>query len=76
MVRKIVLYKSHFLDFYKSQDGKVQEKMEYVLDLIRFERQVPKKFFKYLDGSDGIYEGRAITSGSLTIFVKAADSEF
>ena len=62
MVRKIILYKTYFRDFYKSQEAKVQEKIEYVLDLIRFERQVPKKFFKHLEGTDGIYEGRVITS--------------
>jgi phage-related protein len=62
MIRKIILYKSYFRDFYKSQEEKVQEKIEYVLDLIRFERQVPKKFFKYLEGTEGIYEGRVITS--------------
>tara|TARA_R110002096_G_scaffold161174_1_gene327683 strand:- start:19916 stop:20158 length:243 start_codon:yes stop_codon:yes gene_type:complete len=30
--------------------------------LVRFERQVPKKFFKYLENTDGIYEVRVITT--------------
>jgi hypothetical protein len=46
MVRKVVLYKENIREFYKSQDKKVQEKIEYVLDLVRFEKQVPVKFFK------------------------------
>ncbi|MGV8139266.1 MAG: type II toxin-antitoxin system RelE/ParE family toxin [Mangrovibacterium sp.] len=62
MIRRIVTYKSYFLDFYKSQDLKVQEKIEYVLDLIRFERHVPQKFFKYLEDTDGLYEVRVITT--------------
>ncbi len=62
MVRKIVLYKNYFLDFYESQEPKVQEKIEYVLDLVRFERQIPKKFFKFLETTDGIYEIRVITT--------------
>lgn len=62
MTRKIKAYKRYFIDFYKSQDQKVQEKIEYVLDLVRFERQVPKKFFKYLESTDGIYEVRVITT--------------
>ena len=62
MVRKIIAYKDNFVKFYKSQDSKVQEKIEYVLDLVRFEKHVPKKFFKYLDDTDGIYEIRAITT--------------
>jgi phage-related protein len=57
------------LDFYESQEPKVQEKIEYVLDLVRFERQVPKKFFKSLENTDGIYEVRVITTfKSIRIF--------
>ena len=62
MVRKIFAYKDNFVNFYKSQDPKVQEKIEYVLDLVRFEKQVPAKFFKHLENTDGIYEVRVITT--------------
>lgn len=62
MVKKIIAYKEYFADFYKAQEDKVQEKIEYVLDLVRFERQVPKKFFKALQNTDGIYEVRVITT--------------
>ena len=69
MTRKIIVYKNYFLDFYESQEPKVQEKIEYVLDLVRFERQVPKKFFKLLINTDGIYEIRVITAfKSIRIF--------
>jgi len=54
MIRKVIAYKDDFITFYKSQDTKVQEKIEYVLDLMRFERQVPKKFYKLLENTDGI----------------------
>lgn len=33
-----------------------------MLDLVRFEKQVPKKFFKSLENTDGIYEVRVITT--------------
>jgi len=62
VIRKAVTYKQYFADFYKAQDKKVREKIGYVLDLVRFERQVPKKFFKYLENTDGIYEVRVITT--------------
>jgi len=48
--------------FYKSLDIKTQEKIEYVLDLVRFEKQVPIKFFKFLDNTNGIFEVRVITT--------------
>jgi phage-related protein len=62
VIKKIIAYKEYFADFYKAQEDKVQEKIEYVLDLVRFERQVPKKFFKALENTDGIYEARVITA--------------
>jgi len=39
MVRKVVLYKENFREFYKAQDKKVQEKIEYVLDLKEIEKR-------------------------------------
>lgn len=69
MIRKIVVYRDYFIDFYEAQDLKVQEKIEYVLDLVRFERHIPKKFFKALNSSDGIYEVRVFTTyKSIRIF--------
>ena len=62
MIRKIFAYKDNFKNFYKSQDLKIQQKIEYVLDLVRFERQVPKKFYKLLENTDGIWEIRVITT--------------
>lgn len=69
MIRKLIAYKNYFVKFYKSQDSKTQEKIEYVLDMVRFEKQVPIKFFKYLEETDGIYEVRVITTfKSIRIF--------
>lgn len=62
MIRKVIFYKTHFVDFYKSQNKKVQEKIEYTLDLLRFEKRVPKKFLKALESTDKIYEVRIITT--------------
>jgi len=62
LIRRVVTYKKYFKNFYKAQDRKVQEKIGFVLDLVRFERHVPKKFFKHLENTDGIYEVRVITT--------------
>lgn len=58
----IVTYKDNFTVFYKRQDSKIQEKIGYVLDLVRFERQVPIKFYKLLEDTDGIWEVKVITT--------------
>ncbi|TMU51009.1 type II toxin-antitoxin system RelE/ParE family toxin [Flagellimonas algicola] len=76
MERKILFYKDYFIDFYSVQEPKVQQKIEFVLDLVRFERQVPIKFFKRLKGSQGIYEIRVITtfrSIRILCFMEGAD---
>lgn len=62
MIRKIISYKENFVKFYRKQDFKIQEKIEYVFDLIRYEKQVPKKFFKYLENTNEIYEIKIITT--------------
>lgn len=62
MARKIIAYKNYFLDFYLAQDEKVQLKIEYVLDLIRFEKNLSAKFLKLLQNTDGIFELRVITT--------------
>ena len=62
MIREVITYKDNFVNFYKSQDLKIQEKIEYVLDLVRFERQVPKKFYKLLGNTAGIWEVKVITT--------------
>ena len=62
MIREVIAYKDNFIKFYKAQDLKVQTKMEYVLDLVRYERNIPVKFLKHLESSDGIFEIRVITT--------------
>ena len=62
MVKEIVFFGDNVLDFYNEQTIKVQNKIEYVLDLVRYEDKVPIKFFKKLENTDGIYEVRVITS--------------
>ncbi len=62
LAREIIFFGDNVIDFYKSQDAKVQLKIEFVLDLVRCERQVPIKFFKKLESTNGIYEVRVITS--------------
>jgi phage-related protein len=40
------------------QSAKVQEKIEFVLKIIKTIEKVPEKFFKHLEGTDGLYEIR------------------
>ena len=58
MSRKIIFYEDHFMNFYLKQNNKVQNKIEYVLELIKQVERVPEKFLKHLTGTDGLYEIR------------------
>ena len=44
------------MDFYLEQPEKVQEKIEYVFQIIRTVQNVPKKFLEHMAGTDGLYE--------------------
>lgn len=65
MERQITAYGHYFLDFYDQQDSKAREKIDYVLDLVKHVRQVPIKFLKHLEGTDGLYEIRVSTSNKI-----------
>lgn len=56
--RQVIVYKNYFLDFYESQNEKVQAKIEWTLNLIQVTPKVPEKFFKHIEGAKGLYEIR------------------
>lgn len=56
--RQLIYFKDYFNDFFDSQTEKVKDKIDYVLFLITVAERIPKKFFKYLDGTDGLFEIR------------------
>ena len=58
MVREIVFFENHFIDFYSKQPNKVKGKIQFVLDLISQVDRIPEKFFKHLTGFKGLYEIR------------------
>ncbi|HEY1114546.1 MAG TPA: type II toxin-antitoxin system RelE/ParE family toxin [Chitinophagaceae bacterium] len=56
--RKIIFYGDHFMAFYLAQTARVQEKIEFVLRIIRQVERVPKTFLKHMEGVEGLYEIR------------------
>lgn len=57
-VRQIIYYKDYFLDFFNEQPQKVKEKIDQVLFVITVAYRIPRKFFQYMSGTDGLYEVR------------------
>ena len=62
-IRDTIVFGNHFWDFYNAQQEKVQSKIDWVIELVRTLQNIPEKFFKHLEGTDGLYEIR-IKAGS------------
>ena len=57
-IRSTIVYGNHFWEFYNSQKAEVQAKIDWVIGLVRTLQIIPEKFFKHLEGTDGLYEMR------------------
>jgi phage-related protein len=56
--RELIFFRNYFKEFFDSLPDKVKEKIDYVLFLIRVAERIPGKFFKYIEGTDGLFEIR------------------
>ena len=54
MIRKIIFFENHFIEFYQNQNTK--EKIQYVFELIKQIERLPEKFLKHSVGTNGLYE--------------------
>ena len=64
-IRQTIVYGNHFWNFYNEQTKIVQGKIDWVIGLVRTLQIVPDKFFKHLEGSDGLYEMRIKVGGDI-----------
>ena len=58
MNRKLSTYGKYFLEFYNKLDKDLQEKIDWVFELIKTVDHIPKKYFQHLENSDGLFEIR------------------
>jgi phage-related protein len=56
--RNLFFFRNYFNEFLELQQEKVKEKIDYVLFLIITAERIPKKFFSYVEGTDGLFEIR------------------
>ena len=55
-MRTTYVYGNDFWDFYNSQKPEVQDKIDWVIGLVRSLQMVPEKYFKSLEGTNGLFE--------------------
>jgi phage-related protein len=58
MIRQIIFFENHFIEFYQNQEEKVKGKIQYVFELLKQVEIVPEKFLKHVEGTDGLFEVR------------------
>ena len=56
--RKLIFFRNYFNEFFDSQSERVKDKIDYVLFLIATAERIPRKFFQYMEGTDGLFEIR------------------
>ena len=61
--RTVLFYKDYFFEFFNEQSERVKEKIDEVLFLVSVADRIPQKFFKHIEGTNGLYEIR-LTHGS------------
>lgn len=57
-IRDIFYFKNYYLDFFSTLNPDVKNKFNWTLKLISTVERIPSKFFKHMEGSNGIYEIR------------------
>jgi phage-related protein len=64
-IRQIIYFKNYFLNFFDEQTEKVKEKIDHVLFVITVAERIPQKFFKHMEGTNGLYEIRVEFQGNI-----------
>ena len=57
-MRTTYVYGTEFWDFYYAQRSEVQDKIDWVIGLVRSLEMIPEKFFKHIEGTNGLFEIR------------------
>jgi phage-related protein len=57
-IRNIFYYRNYYLDFFNTLDYEVKQKFNWTLKLISQVDRVPKKYFKHIEDSTGLFEIR------------------
>ena len=58
MNRKLSTYGKYFFEFYSKLDKDLQEKIDWVFELVKTVDLIPTKYFQHLENSDGFFEIR------------------
>ncbi len=55
---RTVRFTPYFMEFYEAQKAKIQEKFDFLIEILQTQPTIPQKYVKHLTNSEGIYELR------------------
>ena len=58
MNRKLSTYGKYFFEFYSKLSKDLQQKIDWVFELVKTVDHIPKKYFQHLENADGLFEIR------------------
>ena len=64
-VRKVILFKRYFDEFFDKQPRKVQEKLYWSINILRTVEDIPRNHLKALAGTNGLMEMRTQFGGNI-----------
>jgi phage-related protein len=64
-VRSLLFFEQYFFEFVNTLSQKVKDKIGHVLYLIMVSEKIPAKFFRHIEGTDGLFEIRFEYEGSI-----------
>ena len=56
--RQIIFHEHYFQEFYLEVNDNVKEKIGFVFRVIKTVNQIPEKFLKHIEGTEGLFEIR------------------
>jgi phage-related protein len=56
--RKLSTYGKYFIEFYNKLDIDLQEKIDWIFELVKTVNIIPGKYFQHLENTDGLFEIR------------------
>ncbi len=64
-VRDVIFFLNYFSEFFDELSEKVKDKIEHVLYVIMVSERIPSKFFKHIEGTDGLFEIRVESESNI-----------
>jgi len=64
-IRNIIVYEHYFYDLYDKLTVRIRKKIDHALFVVAVSEIIPAKFFRHIEGTDGLFEIRVEYAGNI-----------